>query len=377
MLLLLVPYVYAGKDIQTYQVPDVKNDFCGVDIDFKYCKCAFHSEYCNELNLDSEGAHSHVLTEFREWNRKKIQQIAEACLRVDGSWDKDSWTCTMCTDGDIREGTKCVPFEKVDSEVKECKEAMKNIKNDWIKYSDFDDRLGGEVSYEVQQFNVTLNEIADLVARAHQIKYDMAIEAEIRLEMREYKTALVQNLRNNITKAIFRLAWVTYNTVQGGRGTAGSVQKMLSPDNVVEGVGATMKVVQAHIPPHEKALQFNTASTTGKIGSIAWNATLETIESVANPAEIAKQGMKDIKVAIAGGPDITDEEVAILKEQHLSNKAIDEALAVSYAESATKRIELLEIENRITDKYNLLQEWKFKEYQRVKDGLENQCKDKG
>lgn len=104
---------------------------------------------------------------------------------------------------------------------------------------------------------------------------------------------------------------------------------------------------------------------------------METIESVANPAEIAKQGMKDIKVAIAGGPDITDEEVAILKEQHLSNKAIDEALAVSYAESATKRIELLEIENRITDKYNLLQEWKFKEYQRVKDGLENQCKDKG
>lgn len=373
---LVVPYALAGTLVERYEVPDVKDDYCGVNINFQYCKCAFHDEYCGDIDMDQDSANSYVLGEFREWNRQRIQTMGAQCLLNDGYWDKSNWSCTTCTEGDLLAGSKCVEPEKVDAEAKECKEALKNIETDWEKYSDFDDRLGSDVSYEVQQFNATLDEIADLVARAHEIEYDMAIAAEIRLEMRAYKAALVQNIRNNITKAIFRLAWVTYNTVQGARGTAGSVQKILSPDNVVEGVGATMKVIQAHIPPHEKDLQIDTTNTTGKIKSIAWNATLETIESVANPAEVAKQGMKDLKTAIAGGPDISEAEVAVLREQHLSNKAVEEALAESYAESANMRIELAETEQQITEKYNQLQEWKVKEYQRVKANLEDQCKDK-
>lgn len=375
MFTLVVPYAMAGRDVDKYEVPSVKDTFCGPVINFQYCKCAFHDELCEAVGMTPSSANSFVLSEFREWNSKRIKTMATSCKLDDGYWNVGNWSCTTCTEGDVREGTGCVAPEKSDSEKKECKAALKNFDNEWEKYSDFGDRLGTSASWEVQQFNVVLDEIADLVGLAHEIEYEMAVMAEVRLEMRAYKKALVSNIRNNITKAIFRLAWVTYNTVQGARGTAGSVQKMLNPENVVEGVGATMKVIQAHIPPHEKGLQFNTASTTGKIGSIAWNATLETIESVANPADIAKQGMKDIKTAIAGGPDLSPEEIAILRDQHLSNKAVDEALAESYAESAELRNILRETESLITAKYNEMQEWKVKEYQRVKGNLEDQCKE--
>lgn len=373
---IMTPVVFAGTDVVRYQVPDIKNDFCGSVINFQYCKCAFHNEYCEAVDSNSSTAGSYVLSEFRAWNKERIQTMATSCLREDGYWNKSDWSCTKCTEGDLLKGTKCVPPEDVDPEARECREALKDIAADWEKYSDFDDRLGNDVSYEVQQFNKTLNEIAKLVALAQEIEYEMAIKADIRLEMRAYKEALVSNLRNNITKAIFRLTWVTYNTVQGARGTAGSVQKMLNPENAVEAVGATMKVIQSHIPPHEKGLQFNTASTSGKVASIAWNATLETIESVANPADIAKQGMKDVKSAIVGGPDLSQAEIDVLRDQHLSNKAVDKALAESYAQSAELRVTLHETEKMITDKYNQLQLWKLKEYQRVRGNLEDQCKEK-
>jgi hypothetical protein len=51
----------------------VKDDYCGSIINFQYCKCAFHNECCEEVGLSSGSAHQCVLTEFREWNRERIQ----------------------------------------------------------------------------------------------------------------------------------------------------------------------------------------------------------------------------------------------------------------------------------------------------------------
>ena len=197
---ILTPYAHAGTATQTYEVPSVKDDFCGVHIGAFNCKCAFHNQ-CGD-GMDSDSSYEFVLSEFREWNRQQIQTIGESCVRLDGHWDKNTWTCMRCTEGDVREGSRCVAVEKADVAAKECRDALKNIENDWEKYSDFDDRLGSDVGYEVQQFNEALDDIAELIAEAQEIEYQLAIAAEIRFEMRAYKAALVQNIRNNITKAI-------------------------------------------------------------------------------------------------------------------------------------------------------------------------------
>jgi len=376
MFILLVPYAEAATKISEYDVPSVKDSYCGSVINFRYCKCAFHNEQCKAIGMTPSSAHAYVLGEFREWNRVQIEAKAQRCLASEGYWDAANWSCTTCTDGDVLEGNRCVQSDEDAAEARECKEALKNFDQEWEKYSDLDRRSGTDISWEVQQFNSELNDIAELVGLANEIEYELAIMAELRLEMRAYKAALVQNVKVNLLKAFWRLSYSTYSTIKSGLGMKGTVEKLVSPDNVVEGVGAGLKLLQSQIPPHEKDLQIDTSTTEGKVKSMAWNATLEALESVGNPADIAKQFMKDARGAVIPSASISDEEVAILRTQHLSNNAVDEALATSYAEAAELRKTLIGTRKLITEKYNNMQEWKVKEYQRVKGDLEDQCKDK-
>ena len=189
---LLAPTVYAGTNVERYQVPDVRDDFCGIYINYQYCKCAFHNEYCEDVGLSPGTANSYVLKEFRAWNKERIQAMGMSCQLGGGYWNQSNWSCTTCTDGDVLEGSKCVKPEKSDAERRECQEALRNIETDWEKYSDFDDRLGSDVSWEVLQFNQTMDEIAALVAEAQAIEYDMEVDRQVRLYLREYKQALVQ-----------------------------------------------------------------------------------------------------------------------------------------------------------------------------------------
>lgn len=379
MLTLIVPYAEAATKISKYEVPNVKDSYCGSVINFQYCKCAFHNKYCKSVNMTPGSAHTYVLGGFKEWNKIRIQEKAEKCELSEGYWDINNWSCTTCTDGDVLKGNRCVESDESVAERKECEEALKNFDKEWEKYSDFDDRLGGtSVSWEVQQFNKELDDIAELVGLANEIKYEMAIMAEVRLEMRAYKAALVQNIKVNLLKSFWRLSYISYTTIKGGLGMDGTIKKIISPENTAQGVGAGLKLIQSVIPPYDDAkdLQIDTSTTVGKIKSIAWNATLETLESVGKPGDVAQQLMKDVRGAVIPSPDITPEEVEILRTQHLSNNAIDEALADSYAEAAELRRTLIGIEKTITSKYNKMQNWKVEEYKRVKGNLEDQCKDK-
>lgn len=374
-LLVGVSLVYAGTSVQEYEVPDVRDAYCGVEIQFQYCKCAFHNDLCGNLGLEQSSASSYVLDSFREWNRERIQRMAERCLAEGGHWNKGEWSCTTCTNGDVLVGARCVAPQKAEEKDKKC-ELPQDFELGWEKYSDIDDAIApGDASFEVGEYHRVLNEIVDMIARAQTLEYDMEIDREIRLELREYKAALVQNLRNNITKAIFRLAWVTYNTAQGAKGGIDSYKKLIDPESVVEGLGAGMKLIQSHIPAGEKDLQFDTKDTKGKVKSAAWNATLETLESVGDPQAVAVQVMKDVKGAMVGGPDLSPEEIEILRTQHLQNNEVDRALAESYAKNAERRKELLLLERQIATKYNELQEWKAKEYTRVKNALTHDCKE--
>ncbi len=50
---------------------DIKDNFCGVHINFQYCKCAFHDEHCAAIKMDSEEAEDYVYEKYDEWNDNK------------------------------------------------------------------------------------------------------------------------------------------------------------------------------------------------------------------------------------------------------------------------------------------------------------------
>lgn len=51
----------------------IKDDFCGVHIDYRYCKCAFHNEYCSDIGMSSSEAETFVYDEYDAW----LEQISD------------------------------------------------------------------------------------------------------------------------------------------------------------------------------------------------------------------------------------------------------------------------------------------------------------
>lgn len=46
---------------------DIKDNFCGVHINFQYCKCAFHNEYCGAIGMSRSEAKDYVYSEYDKW----------------------------------------------------------------------------------------------------------------------------------------------------------------------------------------------------------------------------------------------------------------------------------------------------------------------
>ncbi len=377
VFLMLPGLVLAEKVVTTFSMPSPNNDFCGPVMQAAMCRCAFHDQGCDAMNFSQSRAYTYVENEYRKWVGELIKKQAEQCIADDGYWNKSTRQCITCTDGDIRNGNNCVPagtpIEETNEPTQQCR-ALTEFATDWKKYSDFDDAIPvNNASFEVQEYHRVLDELATKITDAQALEYDMEIDRQVRLELREYKQALVDNIRDNITKAIFRLAWVTYNAYNSAQGAASSYQTLLDPDSVVEGVGAGLKTIQGAIPADAKDLQFDTSTTEGKVKSGAWNAALETLESVGDPKAVAVQALKDVRGAAVPGPDITEEEVAILRTQHLENLRVDKALAESYAVNSERRLRLLTLEKEIAELYNEMESWRQKEYARVKVAIEETC----
>lgn len=366
--------------------PDIKDDFCGPVMNYQYCKCAFHDEFCDAIGMDSNAADKYVREEYDKWVDEQREQFKQNCLAGGGIYTKDE--CVQCAESYHKEGDECVPNDEEEGDdkadedtgfvpdgplTKDCQIKTAEFNSSWKKYSDFDDAISYQSrSWEVQQ-NLNVHEkIITLRAEKFNLETDMELDRQLRLSMREYKTALVNNIRANLTKAFIRLSYITYTTIKAGKGAGDSYKTVLTSLNTVEKIGAALKVVQANVPKNSK-LAIDTKDASGKVKSAGLNAALEAIESVGDPSKIVIQVMKDTQAAIVPSPDITPEEVEILRQQHLTNKVLDKALAASYKENAKRRVRALEIEAEIEELNAQAASWEAKEKERIKAMLIDSC----
>ena len=372
----------AKERVVKFDLPDIKNDFCGVEINHQFCKCGFHREFCKAVGLDKKGAEAHVNLEFQSWVKEKITNFAVSCVDGSGQFDSSKRDCTYCDNGSFSNG-ECVenvalvigPFDA------ECN-LTNEFRKDWKKYSDLDSRIRPQDgSFEASEYNRTLDEIANKIFEVENIEYQMEMDRLLRLEMKEYKKALVNNIKSNLTKAIFRLSWLTYNTVMGASGPGYTYSQLFTEDSTVKQIGAAMKFVQSGVPKGSKA-EIDGKTRMGRIKAGAWNATLEVLESGGDPKAIALQVYSDGVKAVASeynlpSIEFSEEEIGILRDQHLTNQAIDELIADSYKENSLRRKRALLLSLEIEKLYAELQSWKRKEYERVEVSLVDQCKTGG
>lgn len=388
-LFLFAPLAQAGQKVERFHFPNIRDDFCGVFINFQYCKCAFHNDYCEEVGLSVSSANTYVWDEYREWVRKSINTMGRTCELQGGIWKTQNRSCTTCTDPHTNVDGKCV---KGDNDAERNEETTEDVKlpegpfnndcstnsdfeNDWQKYSDIDARLEtGQRSYEAEQYASTIENIVELRGLAFDLKAMMEIDRVKRVQMREIRSALIQNQKVNLLKAFWRLSYITYTTIKSGKGSADSLAEAVSADNVIKGVAQGIKFIQSNTPG-DSALAVDTSDLKGKVRSVGINAALEAVDTLGDPVKIVTKIVDDSVKATYPSADITPEEIEILRNQYLRHHDLDVRIQESYEINAERRETLMMIEKQILEFQAQAEIWKQKEKARVRDSLENSCKE--
>ncbi len=115
LLTSLAANVKAEIKHTTFQVPNIKQVFCGPVMPFKYCKCAFHGQYCDDIGMDSSSANKHVQAQFTAWIAPQKQAFYNKCAADPNSYFRGE-TCVTCIHPHYRRGDDCQQLSKICSE---------------------------------------------------------------------------------------------------------------------------------------------------------------------------------------------------------------------------------------------------------------------
>ena len=374
----------------SFKDPDIKNDFCGVHINFQFCKCAFHNQYCNAIDMDKDSANAKVQAEFATFVAGRRDAFVSSCELQGGFVDSEN-RCNICSAPAVVDGDKCVIEEAQEAEESEETEEAEvtiekidcdEIAENWEKYSDIDERIEAtDRSFEAKNYAETQEKIITKMVKGFELEYDTELLKQQLQDIEDYRLAIVNNIRANLVKATIRLTYTTYAQIKGGIGAGKSFTTFLTGANKVESLAAGVKAAQAVIPGDSK-LAIDTSTVGGKIASTGWNATLEAVEAMGDPEKlvaekvsiVTQQLMKDTKGAVTPGADITDEEIAILREKQIENELLKDMAEEAQTKIAVNEAEMETIESDIAALQDQASEGKTQERERVMRMLEGECK---
>ena len=141
----------------------------------------------------------------------------------------------------------------------------------------------------------------------------------------------------------------------------------------METIGSGLKVIQGSIP-NDSSLAIDTSTISGKAKSVGAAVALEAIDSLGDPVKIATEFFKSTANAPLPSADLTPEEVAILKNQHLTKGVVDEILAESRAANQARADRITGIEVEIAALQNEIDNWEAQEKIRVQVLLQESCR---
>lgn len=376
--------------VEKFQKPDIKDDFCGIGIDFRYCKCAFHNEFCKEIGMSKSAANKIVKKQYDSWVKGLQADFATNCEQNDGIFEKDE--CSYCADEYVRQNDLCVAREDGSDVLEEdAKNELSNATNnelldsncqvkadvfdqDWLKYSDIDNVIPYEDrSWEAKQVYELEEKRIGLLVEKYSLQEEQAADQATREVLEEYRQALVQNIKTNLLKSFWRLSWITYSTIDSGRGLGKSYAGLLEGVETIGDLAKGVQVIQGLVPS-DSALAIDTSEITGKVKSVSVNTALEAVASLGDPVSAGTELVKSSAGQIFPSADLTAEEINILKEQHLNKGVIDDALQQSLAREAARVTRLSEIDSEIAQLEGQISSWRQQEKERVKYAIEESCK---
>lgn len=373
---------------EDFRRPDIKDEFCGVHINFQYCKCAFHGDFCDEIGMSEKEADEYVKKEYEKWLSGDLQAFTEKCKAGNGYVEDD--TCYYCGQGFQVGGDVCLESqEATDTEEEEeieevklpegpynddCSLKQDEYDRDWKKYSDIDNAIApDDRSYEARQALVAYETMIGKMTESFELSRDIEIEEDTQAVLEEYRQALVINQKTNLLKAFWRLSWVTYSTIKSGVTAGKSFSNLLtSSGNAAQSIASGLKTFQATIPSNSD-LAIDKSKISGQAAIVGAKTAMEAVESLGDPGKVAARFMKSSFDVTMPSANITEAEINILKDQQIRKGAIDQALTASKAENAVRQARLAALEAEISALDVQISEWENKEKERVASGLVASC----
>jgi len=246
---------------------------------------------------------------------------------------------------------------------------------DWRKYSDLDDAVPFESkSWQAQRYYETIDRMEEIKTEIYLTQRDMELDRFVREELRNFDRTLKQELKTNLLRAFWRLAYITQGVVQGGVSAAKSYRQIMALDlryvkdaYMAVGRGVVMlEQLNSAIDDHTQSVQQRTARSLA-VGSAEFLATFFDPKKAA--LSLYEKSMDQIQQAALPTANITEEDCAILKEQYVKTRALDAILELSYLENRERRLHVQKLEAELRDLASELSRWEAEEKERVFDML--------
>jgi hypothetical protein len=263
----------------------------------------------------------------------------------------------------------------------DCSINQEQFDREWLRYSDFDDRIPpAERSHEVKEYNQIAAEISELTVESFELQAEMEIDRQMRRELRDYRAKLVQNQKENLLKAFWRLSYVTYSTIKNGRDLGRTYEQAFTSVDSLSRLGHSVKVVKGLTPPSPTKPTTTTGQVENHVKEFGVSAALDLLTSD-SPTEygvsVFNSMQKEAGKAVFPSADITDEEITILRKQHLEKRVIDDILQESYRKNSERRRKVEAMHVQIITKGEELERWEQAEKERVARELQAACEADG
>ena len=261
---------------------------------------------------------------------------------------------------------------------------------DWRLFADLDPEERVPMtsrSWEAQKYFAAYDAMMEAETERFLLLGDMEMDRKARLEMREYRRNLVGNLTANLVKSFFRLAYITFDTIQGtkglGSGAVGigkSYAKLFTSANRIEKLGAGIEVL-TKLTPKDSAYAINTKNVKGKVAAVGLAGGLEALEAMGDPKTLGRKVFKAVmqrgtKTFLAPSAKLTPEEIAILRDQHLRKRGLDDALQESYRRNFQRRDRAEELAAESDRLLEDMKRWEKKEKEQVAERFRANCKER-
>jgi hypothetical protein len=258
-----------------------------------------------------------------------------------------------------------------------CNIITEKFNEDWRKYSEFDPVVPPDSrGIESQKYFKVLEDLANLDLEIFELQRDYDIEQEAINSLIEYRAALIAGHKANLIKTTLRMTYLTYDAMDSIKGSGKAYADLLtsSASTGIEVLGKIVKIGRS-ITPSSSSIAINTKTLEGKAASVATSGIVETMASYGDPAKVAKSIVdKARRETFNSDIKLSDEELNILRKEHLELKMVDTVLQLSNKANFDRIWQIREKQAKMDKLQSDLVDMEDGEKEKIKEALIAECK---